>query len=331
MKVNLNKWYLCDLDKERYVQLKEKSDWAGFQHVGLFFISLFFFGYLSYFFWGTWLGIIFLLIYGNIYSCSNPIWHETGHRTAFKTDLYNKIFYQIGSFMTNFDPTRWRWSHFNHHSHTLFTKDPYDFEIEIRKPTDLLFFASRIIPFGGFLYIHKLPHLETLQHALGITTHVMKDCIPKKQQNKCRLIARIHVLIWILIFTVSIIYQSWFPIIYIILPTFYGNTLFELFGLTQHAGLSNNIKDHRISTRTVILNPIFSFLYWHMEYHIEHHMFPMIPSYNLKKLHHLIKDDLPIPKKNLWNAYKEIIPAVIKQTKDPNYKINVILPAPKIN
>ncbi|SVB78512.1 uncharacterized protein METZ01_LOCUS231366, partial [marine metagenome] len=27
MKVNLNKWYLCDLDKERYVQLKEKSDW----------------------------------------------------------------------------------------------------------------------------------------------------------------------------------------------------------------------------------------------------------------------------------------------------------------
>ena len=42
MKVNLNKWYLCDLDKERYVQLKEKSDWAGFQHVGLFFISLFF-------------------------------------------------------------------------------------------------------------------------------------------------------------------------------------------------------------------------------------------------------------------------------------------------
>ena len=65
MKVNLNKWYLCDLDKERYVQLKEKSDWAGFQHVGLFFISLFFFGYLSYFFWGTWLGIIFLLIYGN--------------------------------------------------------------------------------------------------------------------------------------------------------------------------------------------------------------------------------------------------------------------------
>ena len=68
-----------------------------------------------------------------------------------------------------------------------------------------------------------------------------------------------------------------------------------------------------------------------MEYHIEHHMFPLIPSYNLKKLHSLINNDLPIPKKGLWDAYKEIIPAVIKQTKDPNYKINVILPEPKIN
>ena len=33
MKVDLDKWYRCNLDKERYVQLKEKSDWAGFQHV----------------------------------------------------------------------------------------------------------------------------------------------------------------------------------------------------------------------------------------------------------------------------------------------------------
>ena len=68
-----------------------------------------------------------------------------------------------------------------------------------------------------------------------------------------------------------------------------------------------------------------------MEYHIEHHMFPIAPSYNLPKLHELIKDQLPPPKKGFIDAYKEIIPAVIKQTKDPNYKINVILPEPKIN
>ena len=63
-----------------------------------------------------------------------------------------------------------------------------------------------------------------------------------------------------------------------------------------------------------------------MEYHLEHHMFPMVPSYNLKKLHELIKDQLPEPKYGLIDAYREIIPAIIKQSRDPNYKIPVKIP-----
>jgi fatty acid desaturase len=63
-----------------------------------------------------------------------------------------------------------------------------------------------------------------------------------------------------------------------------------------------------------------------MEYHLEHHMFPMVPSYNLKKLHEIIKDQLPKPKIGLWGAYREIIPAIIKQSKDPNYVLKVEFP-----
>ena len=90
-------------------------------------------------------------------------------------------------------------------------------------------------------------------------------------------------------------------------------------------GLKEDSKDHRLSTRSVRLNPIFSFIYWKMEYHIEHHMFPMVPSYNLPKLHEEIKNQLPKPQ-SLLEAYKEIIPAVIKKSKDPNYFIKRILP-----
>jgi len=90
-------------------------------------------------------------------------------------------------------------------------------------------------------------------------------------------------------------------------------------------GLKEDVKDHRLSTRSVRLNPIFSFIYWKMEYHIEHHMFPMVPSHRLPKLHEVIKEQLPKPK-SLYHAYKEIIPAVLKQTKDPDYHIRVELP-----
>ena len=63
-----------------------------------------------------------------------------------------------------------------------------------------------------------------------------------------------------------------------------------------------------------------------MEYHIEHHMFPSVPSYNLPKLHEHIKHELP-KTQTLWEAYKEIIPAVIKKYKDPSYSIRQQVPA----
>ena len=63
-----------------------------------------------------------------------------------------------------------------------------------------------------------------------------------------------------------------------------------------------------------------------MEYHVEHHMFPMVPSYNLPKLHEVIKNQLPKPNTSLYNAYKEIIPALIKQYKDNNYFIKKQIP-----
>ena len=154
----------------------------------------------------------------------------------------------------------------------------------------------------------------------------MEHCIPEKERSKCRNSARIHVGIWIIIIICSMLYQSWLPMLYLMLPKFYGNTLQVLFGLTQHAGLYEDIKDHRYNTRTVYLNSVFSFLYWQMEYHIEHHMFPNVPSHNLPKLHQMLQDQMPPAKKGLWEAYREIVPAVIRQAKNPDYKIPLSVP-----
>jgi len=44
-------------------------------------------------------------------------------------------------------------------------------------------------------------------------------------------------------------------------------------------------------------------------------MFPTVPSYNLDKLHHHIKDQLPKPNNGLIDAYREIIPALMKQRR----------------
>ena len=259
----------------------------------------------------------------------DPIRHDCQHSLAFKSKWLNKTFYQLTSFMFSYEPVRWRWSHFRHHSHTLSVEEHYDYEIQITKPTDLFLVLLMHIPGGNILIIHKtflFFHLETIKHAIGIVTPIMKDCIPVKERSKCRISARIHVSLWAIIITSSIIYQTWLPVLYLLLPFVYGTTFMQTIHFMQHAGLKNNVRDHRLCVRTVKLNPVFSFLNWNMEYHLEHHMFPNIPSYNLKKLNKVIQDQLPKPKEGIFEAYREIIPTLIKQAKNPYYILNINLP-----
>ena len=129
----------------------------------------------------------------------DPIRHDCQHSLAFKSKLLNKIFYQLTSFMFSYEPIRWRWSHFRHHSHTLSVEGHYDYEIQITKPTDLFLVFLMHIPGGNILIIHKtflFFHLETIKHAIGIVTPIMEDCIPIKERSKCRISARIHVSLW---------------------------------------------------------------------------------------------------------------------------------------
>jgi Na+-transporting NADH:ubiquinone oxidoreductase subunit F len=55
-------------------------------------------------------------------------------------------------------------------------------------------------------------------------------------------------------------------------------------------------------------------------------MFPMVPYHALPKLHELIKHDCPPAYPSLLAAYREIIPAVLRQTRDPHYFVVRRLP-----
>lgn len=328
MEVKLDKWHKCKVDIDVLKELSKKSDLKGFQHIIVFFGLLIMAGTFAYLAWGTWWSAFWFLVYGNIYSFSNPLWHETGHKTAFKSKFLNEFFYYISSFMSNFEPIRWRYTHFVHHGNTYSTKDPYDYEIEYgnnlkETPKRLII---NIIPFLDLLFFKKHISFEIIQHAFGIKTNVMKESIPENAHAKSVFHSRVFIIIWLAIILWSIWSQSWLPMLYLLLPQFYGKTLHKLVAFTQHAGLARNVNDHRFSSREMYLNPILSFLYWKMEFHLTHHMYPTVPSYNLDKLHHHIKYQLPKPNNGLIDAYREIIPALIKQKEDRSYFIKKDIP-----
>ena len=86
----------------------------------------------------------------------------------------NDIFQYIFSFMTNFEPVRWRWTHTLHHSYTLHTKEPHDFEIQVDRPSKLFKYFVSFIHLGPLLRIHQSYLAETFKNSLGIMTPVIK-------------------------------------------------------------------------------------------------------------------------------------------------------------
>jgi fatty acid desaturase len=120
--------------------------------------------------------------------------------------------------------------------------------------------------------------------------------------------------------------RSWLPLMLIGLPRLYGCWHMVLVGLLQHGGLADNVVDHRLNSRTVYMNPVSRFLYWNMNYHVEHHMFPMVPYHALPRLHELIKHDLPAPNPSILHAYREMIPVLIRQLRNENYFLKRELP-----
>ena len=325
MDINLENWFKPKIDKKTIKKLSQRNNWRGLLHFFIYFLSLFVFGYLAYLTWGTLWTLLFFFIYGTIYSFSVSNWHETVHRTAFRSRWMNDFFYHISSFMGDFEGFRWRWSHTFHHTYTLQTKDDYDYENQISRPTDLIWFFINFLPFSDFLYPHKTLKFEILKHAFGFLTPVVEISAPQSQKTKIIWNSRLYVIIWAIIIIVSIMYQSFLPIIYILIPTYYGKTFWLAVNLTQHLGASLDVKDHRLSTYSIKLDPISSFLYWRMEYHLEHHMFPTIPSYNLHKLHEEIKMQLPKRFPGMFSFYKQVLPTIVKQAADPNcvFKINL--------
>ena len=330
--VDLDNWYKPNIDKRSLKEFSKRSDSKGIFDIFLFVIALLLSGLLCLITWGTWWSVLALLLYGNIFYCKIiSIQHETNHETYFKSRLLNRFFYNLTSLLGGFEAVRWKWSHFHHHTYTIFThEEVYDYENNSPRPTEPIRFLLNFLPLGPIINIQKVrhfTHFEILKHSLGIISSVVKTTVPKNEIKKVINSSRLYVLFWLIVIATSLYLETWLPVIMILLPPFYGNTILMICAMTQHAGLADNVKDHRKSTRTVILNPFFSFLYSNMEYHIEHHIFPKIPCHNLKAFHQLIKDQMPKPKRGVIDAYKSIIPAIFKQSKDKNYFIDVEIPS----
>jgi fatty acid desaturase len=338
-------WYRCPIEGAKLRELSKRSDLQGwFQaggHLALFAVT----GALVYLFWSQQLWLAFILalfVHGTVASFFVGVApHELGHGTVFRTKWLNKFFMYLFSLLSWWDPFDYASSHTYHHRYTLYPEGDRENLLPLEPSlastfmlqlftVNLLTQRGRVFGKGGLISTI----LITIQAAFGIvgspevpinewlrTLHVDQPDEHRKSIWWSRLLLLFHGSVLV----VSIATGLWVLPLIITLAPFIANWLSYFVGLPQHCGLRDNTPDFRKCVRSMTLNPLAEFLYWRMNWHIEHHMYAGVPCYNLKKLYLEIADDMPEPR-TLVSAWKEMREIWQRQKTEPDYQFDTPLP-----
>ena len=315
-------WYRTHLDRKTMKALMKRADQPAIWDTLVLFGSMIAFAGTAIALMPSWWSVPFWLSYGVLYgSAMDSRWHECGHGTAFKTRWMNRAVYQVACFCMIRDPHCWKFSHARLHSDTIIVgRDP---EVAIMRPVVIAKMAANLfdlIDMSGGL-------VRMVRHAAGRNLADEPDYMEEVFFARTIRTARIWVAIYAGTLAAALLLQSWIPVLLIGLPRLYGCWHMVLCGWLEHGGLADNLLDHRLNLRTVYMNPISRFVYWNMNYHIEHHMVPLVPYYKLPDLHEACKFDFPpTPNASFLDAYAEMLPALWRQRKDPDFHIRCQLP-----
>ncbi len=338
-------WYRCRINRTVMGELMQTSNARGFLQVipqlalflGIGALAYAAFRHINSSNWLTSVPLLLAAVFlhgtlSNFLGSVGPV-HELCHKTPFRSKALNEFFLKIFSFLSWTDYIAFRPSHVKHHQVTVHTD--HDGEVVLPRKLDWEFvrFYAAILTVNPKIAWRRI---SALVHAArgrivdgeldgGWLQRVMPEenvALRTEHRRWARTVlfgqfalAALFVALGypflILIFNFGAFYCPWFAL---------------LCGLPQHLGLSPNVPDFRLCCRTYTSGPLVGFLYWNMNYHVEHHMFPAVPFYNLPRLRAAIAADLPPAPHGLVATWREIFGILKRQKTDPAYCFVPALP-----
>lgn len=201
--------------------------------------------------------------------------HDGMHGTLFSTPRMNWAgSVLLGStFLMSF--TSYRVLHTRHHKFLGDPRDPDDYHNYIRHPALVWALHFMRLTIGSLLYVMAIPIL-----AIKYGT----------EEERRRILVEYGILLTIYSVMLrfmpgTILFVAWF------IPLLIVGSMVAIRGFTQH-GITD-ATDPYIASRTILPHPLVGFLLLHENYHLEHHLFPEVPSYHLTELHKLVWPQLP--------------------------------------
>ena len=220
--------------------------------------------------------------------------HETVHRTAFKSKLLNDIVAHMFGFLCGRPAIHYRYYHWQHHRYTGNPK--LDSELQAGSFLDLP--VDTIL--GYFWYLSGIPFW--IDAASTLWRHSTRGKCPElylkekpvTQQRQVIREARVYLGLYLIIGALSFLprygFIREFIMTYWIIPAVVGQPFLRFYLLAEHRGRIESPLIYE-NTRTIKgTNRLYRKLAWNMPYHTEHHAWPSVPFWKLPEAHQLLVD-----------------------------------------
>jgi fatty acid desaturase len=204
--------------------------------------------------------------------------HETAHRTAFRTRWLNSLVGHLAGFLTFWPYRNYRVYHWEHHRHT---QDPSrDPELYFPKPTS---------PAAYLLVLTGIPNAirrvgDILRLGAGIAD---RPWMAPPERGPLVIEARLYLVGYGLVAAASAMAGTPVALLVWIGPWIIGQAFLRPYLLAEHTGCGVS-RDCLENTRTTLSVALVRFFAWNMPYHAEHHAYPAIPFHSLPRLHALV-------------------------------------------
>ena len=335
------RWHRCPIEPGVLRELALPSDWRGLLqaigHLAIWTTTGLSAWYL--FEQQVWWGFcVALFLHGTVAAFFTAPHHELCHTTVFRTKWLNECFLRIYAFLGWLNFEIYRFSHSYHHRFTLFLAGDRE-EVLPVKPSLRVLYLFQLFTLnvtGGYQTRGLIP---TVKNFIEIASnrfdnpfnHWGDELYEGHPEERLKAVRWARLVLFLHAAVIVVAIGVGEPIVAVLISgsVFFANWLRYFVGVPMHCGLRTHVADFRKCVRTITLDPVSQFLYWHMNWHLEHHMFAAVPCYNLRKLHRAVAHDMPEPR-TLIGAWREMRETWKRQQSDPGYEYDTPVPTPAV-